>query len=113
VAGRSTGRQVILLSPSRGRWWRWSYHDPERGVALPSNREYESRKNAEEAASLAYPGVAISEEAGPAGSGAGVAVMGLTVVGLALLAATGVGVVIVVAVLMGKRGIRKLLRAGS
>lgn len=42
--------------------WRWTYRDPDAGVALHGNQDFGSAAEASAAASLAYPGI-------PVGSG--------------------------------------------
>ena len=92
-----TTRAAIEVWQERDGFWRWRYRDDD-GVDLLSNEGHGSRDGAVHAASLAYPGVPVTEHADPmvAGLGLGRTVGRAGVGGLALAAAVALAVPITV-----------------
>jgi hypothetical protein len=88
---------AIEVWQERGGFWRWRYRDDD-GVDLLSNENHVSRDRAVHAASLAYPGVPVTEHADAmvAGLGLGRTLGRAGLGGLALAAAVALSVPITV-----------------
>ena len=115
LAAAGSTHEAIELWQDDTRAWRWRYLDAAAGIELPSNRGYESRAGALEAARLAYPHVPVFErDSDPRAGSGGTAVLwiAMAVVMVAVLAVATVAIVLGSAALaLGWRAIRLRVRA--